>query len=196
MTITAVILAGGQSSRMGRDKALIDIQGQPLLQRTCTIALTCANPVYVLAPWIERYQSILPSGCQGIQEVPLPGESEPHGPLVAFAQALTQVRSEWVLLLACDLPNLTTEVIQEWSHFLATTPEDAIALLPRQAKGWEPLCGFYRRCYLPLLDNFIEQGGRSFQMWLSHYPVQELPITNPQILFNCNTPIDLAQIQV
>jgi molybdopterin-guanine dinucleotide biosynthesis protein A len=68
--LTAIVLAGGKSSRMGQDKALIPIQGVPLLQRVCRIAETCADRVYVVTPWPERYQHLILPRCQFIQEIP------------------------------------------------------------------------------------------------------------------------------
>lgn len=180
---------------MGRDKALLVLQGVPLLRRVCEVALRCASQVYVVTPWPARYQDILPDTCRIIQEVPLPGETESHGPLVGFAQGLAQVETDWVLLLACDLPQLQVEVLQQWASELEKTAEDAIALLPRHSKGWEPLCGFYRHQCLPMLTEFINQGGRSFQRWLAQHRVQELPVSNAQVLFNCNTPEDLKRLE-
>ncbi|MCU0536647.1 MAG: molybdenum cofactor guanylyltransferase [Hydrococcus sp. Prado102] len=190
----AIILAGGQSSRMGRDKALIEIDGVPLLQKICLIASECTSQVYVIAPSIEKYRSTIPKNCQMIQEVILEGETIPHGPLVGFFQALTHIESEWILLLACDLPRLTSSQIKQWSSYLETTPQNAIALLPHSPKGWEPLCGFYRRRCLSLLNEFINQGGRSFQQWLKGHFVRELIVSDRKILFNCNTPDDIKQI--
>jgi molybdenum cofactor guanylyltransferase len=192
--LSAIVLAGGQSSRMGRDKALISFQGVPLLQRVCQVALNCTNQVYVVTPWPDRYQDILSDACRFIQEVPLPGATKPHGPLVGFAQGLAHIETDWVLLLACDLPQLQVKVLQDLATHLEKTDEDAIALLPRNPKGWEPLCGFYRRQCLPRLTQFIEQGGRSFQPWLAQHSVQELPITNTGLLFNCNTLSDLERL--
>jgi molybdopterin-guanine dinucleotide biosynthesis protein A len=188
---------------MGRDKALIPLQGVPLLQQVCEVALNCTSEVYVVTFWPDRYRDILPNGCRLIQEVSLPGETESHGPLVGFAQGLAQVETDWVLLLACDLPQLQVKVLQDWAAGLEKTGNDAIAQsaptkeiarLPRQAKGWEPLCGFYRRQCLPMLTEFIQSGGRSFQRWLAEHPVQELPVTDTQLFFNCNTPADLERI--
>jgi molybdenum cofactor guanylyltransferase len=190
----AIILAGGQSSRMGKDKAFIEIDGVPLLQKICIIASECTSQVYVITPSPQKYRAIIPQNCQIVQEVVLEGENSPHGPLVGFAQALTHVESEWILLLACDLPRLTSSEIKQWSSCLETTSQDAIALLPHSPKGWEPLCGFYRRRCLSLLNNFINRGGRSFQQWLASHFVQELLVSDSKILFNCNTPDDLRQI--
>ncbi|MFW9260521.1 molybdenum cofactor guanylyltransferase [Nostoc sp. CALU 546] len=190
--LTAIVLAGGKSSRMGQDKALIPIQGIPLLQRVCSIAQSCADVIYVVTPWPERYQDLLLPSCQFIREVPLSGESLAHGPLVGFAQGLAEVQTDWVLLLACDLPRLRVEVLQDWVTRLDSVGDDKVAALADHPKGWEPLCGFYRRRCLPQLLEFINQGGRSFQQWLRQYPVEVLPLAEPEMLFNCNTPDDLA----
>lgn len=195
ISLSAIILAGGQSSRMGQDKALITIEGVPLLQKVCEVALKCTSKVYVVTPWLERYQDILPKACLVIREVPLPGETKRHGPLVGFAQGLAQIETDWVLLLACDLPQLQVEVLQSWTQELDNIPKDAIAYLSKQPKGWEPLCGFYRRQCLPLLTEYINNGGRSFQNWLSQHTVQELQIADPKIFFNCNTPADLEVLK-
>ncbi len=190
--LSAIILAGGKSSRMGKDKALIEIRGVPLLQRSATLIQEYANPIYIITPWIERYQKIVPSSCHLLQEVCLPGETQ--GPLVGFAQALSYVKTEWVLLLACDLPNLTNEAVKEWLQQLHQVSDEAIACLPRHQKGWDPLCGFYRSSCLTFLESFIQAGGRSFQPWLHSQSVQELFVSDRSVLFNCNTPEELKII--
>lgn len=200
-SLSAIILAGGQSSRMGQDKAQIRIQGVPLLQRTCEVALQCSSPVFVVTSRPEVYRSIMPDGCELIQEHFLSNDSLPQGPLVGFSQALPLVQTEWVLLLACDLPYLHPAIIQRWMTQLDGGTE-LTALLPFTEHGWEPLCGFYRVSCLNTLRSFIQQGGRSFQRWLSQEMVQEIAFSldsNQQqqerrMLFNCNTPEDLAAL--
>lgn len=194
-SIAAIILAGGQSSRMGTDKALIRVSGIPLLQKISTIAIKFVPRVYVVTFWPDRYQHIVPEGCNFIREV---SSGEPvfsRGPLVGFARGLVKVNTEWVLLLACDLPFLNESYLQQSIEYLARVPNKAIAALPRSDRGWEPLCGFYRSRCLSLLQDFINTGGRSFQSWLAQYPVCELPISDRQILFNCNTPQDLEKVK-
>lgn len=190
MNLTAIVLAGGRSSRMGQDKALIPIDGVPLLQLICQIAESCADTVYVVTPWTERYQHLLPPQSKFIREVPS-SEPLPHGPLIGFAQGLAQVQTDWVLLLACDLPKLQVGVLQEWAAELKSVEDEAIAALVQGEKGWEPLCGFYHRRCLPSLMEYLNQGGRSFQGWLKQHPVYALSLAKPEMLFNCNTPQDL-----
>ncbi len=190
--LSTIILAGGKSSRMGKDKALIEVQGVPLLQRTATLVQGYANPVYIITPWIERYQRIISTNCHLLRENCPSGETQ--GPLVGFAQALVHVKTEWVLLLACDLPNLTTEEVGVWLQQLQGVDDEAIACLPSHKKGWEPLCGFYRSSCLSSLESFIQAGGRSFQQWLQLHCVEELLVSDRSVLFNCNTPMDLKGI--
>jgi molybdopterin-guanine dinucleotide biosynthesis protein A len=203
ISLSAIVLAGGQSSRMGQDKALIQVGTMPLLQQVCKVAQHCADAVYVVTPWLARYQDLLATSnhpseqniIQFVQEAPLPGETSPHGPLVGFSQGLAQVKTDWVLLLACDLPQLQVEVLQAWVEELPKVESGIDILLARNPHGWwEPLCGFYRHRCLATLEQFIQQGGRSFQAWLAQQSVQELALANPRMLFNCNTPEDLRRV--
>ncbi|MEM7595040.1 MAG: molybdenum cofactor guanylyltransferase [Cyanobacteria bacterium P01_A01_bin.83] len=187
--ITALILAGGESSRMGKDKALLQIDGKALLTRICLVAHECAAQAYVITPWIEKYQDIVPSSCELLSEQ-LILDAPSNTPIIGFAQGMQSVKTEWTLLLACDLPYLASSQVKQWSSALATVLPTEIALLPRTGDRWEPMCGFYRRCCLDTLSRYISQGGRSFQAWLKQNSVKELSISDRSILFNCNTPQD------
>ncbi|MBZ8180629.1 molybdenum cofactor guanylyltransferase [Oscillatoria salina] len=189
ISLTAIVLAGGQSSRMGTDKALLSIDNQPLLYRVCQLAQVCATQVLVVTPWLEKYQEVVPPGCRLVRE------TRSHGPLVGFARGLAFVDTEWVLLLACDLPCLPESELLKWLDYLDSVSAEAVALLPRHPQGWEPLAGFYRRSCLPQINDFVNQGGKSFQKWLKANYVQELPVTDPKMLFNCNTPADFQVAQ-
>jgi molybdenum cofactor guanylyltransferase len=175
---------------MGRDKARIEIEGVPLIRRIYDACVSEGVRGYVVTPWVEEYRSLLPRDSILIRE------EEPHqGPLVGFSQGLPNINSEWVLLVACDLPYLSTTAIGSWMAQLDALPAETMAYLPKNLeKGWEPLCGFYRRDCLPSLLSYLHTGDRSFQGWLKGCSIRELVITNPQWLFNCNTPADLDSI--
>lgn len=192
--ITSLILAGGNSSRMGQDKALLEIDEQTFLAKICDIALECTEQVYVITHRGAIYQNIVPEACQIIQEQSLFGETLPHGALFGFVQGLRLVTTEWVLLLACDLPCLSSGEVGKWIEYLKQVSSETLAVLPKTQKGWDALCGFYRRPCLPLLENYIQQGDRSFQKWLNHHIIAELPVSNQELLFNCNTPQDYAKL--
>ncbi len=182
--VTSIVLAGGQSKRMGRDKALLELDGTPLLTRTCNSALTVSNIVYVVSS--RDYVGVIPEGCDRIDDGVL------NGPLYAFAEALNQIgdklQTNWILLLSCDLPYLDSDTINQWILQLDQVPDDAIAYLAKNQAGFsEVLCGFYRiECKSSLIE-YINQGGRSFQRWLSSQNVAELHWDDRTIFFNCNT---------
>lgn len=214
-TNTAVlILAGGKSSRMGQDKALLAWEGVPLLQRVIMVANQCGDPVYCLTPLVDRYQQALqnyqnyqaprrsqfpklsPDDARSSPTRSLPThwlqETNPHqGPLVALQQGLAVISQPWVLVLACDLPLLDGEILRGWRSQLATLPATTLALVPHH-EYWHPLSGFYRPQALPELEKFLTQGGKSFQHWLSQLPAQKIPLTTAELmmLWNCNSPQD------
>jgi molybdenum cofactor guanylyltransferase len=189
--IAVLVLAGGNSSRMGMDKALLEIEGKSLLQRACEVAASLTSEVYVLTSWSDRYRSTLTKECQFLVEYN-PGS----GPLVALTQGLTEIAAEWILLLACDLPLLEAEIIQNWANQLRTIPTSTLAIVPYQNSRWEPLCGFYHRQSLSSLQTFIESGGRSFQVWLSQAAIP-LPVGEREavMLSNCNTLEEFEQLK-
>ena len=189
--LTAIVLAGGQSSRMGQDKALLNIGKQPLLSYVCNVAQESVNWVYIVTPWVEKYRQLVEHpAIYLLQETLVEPKARSNCPLIGFYQGLQQVKTEWVLLLACDLPRINSAVIKDWSACLGDLPQDAIAFLPRNPKGWEPLCGFYRSSCRSSIKEYLDRGGRSFQQWLRENKVIELIIRDRSILFNCNTPED------
>lgn len=187
--VSAIILAGGKSTRMGRDKALLKLGDRALLTKIYSIANECTTQTYVITPWVEKYRDCLPDGSQLVEEQ-LVLNAASNTPLIGFSQGMQLVTTKWVLLLACDLPFLSSSQVKQWLTALTTVLPTEIAFLPRGVKGWEPLCGFYRQSCLFSLEEYIERGGRSFQSWLSQQSVKELKLGDRRCLFNCNTPED------
>ncbi len=189
ISCSALVLAGGQSSRMGRDKALLTVDGIPLLQRVYTAARAAFDQkasIYVMTAWPERYQSL------DLNVHFLPESQPTQGPLMALAQAFDFINSDWILVLACDLPWLDPWVLRTWILELDQIAPEILACVPHAAQGWDPLCGLYRSTCQASLVNYLDQGDRSFQGWLNQIPVQKLSVADPRMLFNCNTPEDLG----
>ena len=193
--IIAIALSGGKSSRMGRDKALLKIEGETLLFKVCRTALQVADAIYVVARSEEQYQEAI---ADSLDHTFVVIDQKLDGALIGFWQGIQAIAEtpDWILLLACDLPKLKGEVLQIWATQLADLPKDAIAYLPRYSlddtsqKQWEPLCGFYRWQCRDSLTEFIDNGGRSFQSWLDEQEVIEISNVPLPMLFNCNTPAD------
>ncbi len=206
-----MVLAGGRSRRMGKDKALLPMEnGQPLLLKTVQSAQSLTPNVIIVTPWPAKYQALLPDTVTFVEE-PLPpaNPSAPvvsAGPLSGFAHGWQAISSDWCLLLACDLPYLDPAVMQRWWTWLqaeSTTETPAnqtddsptpMASLTPGKKGWEPLCGYYHRHCLPSLIQQVDSGQKSFQPWLSKIPILPYQSVPKRMLFNCNTLADWATV--
>lgn len=175
---------------MGQDKASLLWRGQPLIAHTVQVAQQVTDASYIITPWPDRYRALVEAVF--IQE-PHPGQ----GPLVGLVQGLaalssSRVATDWILLLACDLPYLEATGLHQWRSQLDTVPPNCLAVVPQIEERWEPLCAFYRPSILPKLEMAIAQGQRSFQAVLPSLPVQPLPLSpdTHRMLHNCNTPAD------
>jgi molybdenum cofactor guanylyltransferase len=213
MEIISIVLAGGRSSRMGTDKALLQIDGIPLLARTCLISLEIASSVYVITSRTEKYRSILPEECILIRETTPEGRERYNSPLTGFVKALNylesiEVRADWILLLACDLPFLDARELHRWRQLLVEVKDTTMAFLPKHRSTeeltlssptkktliWEALCGFYRPSCRESLETYLDRGGRSFQGWSIESQVEELVVRDDRVLFNCNTREDWERV--
>ena len=218
-SLSVMILAGGQSRRMGQDKALLKVDGGlTLLASTVNVARSLTSEILIVTPWPERYQPLFSiastSPVSFVKEI-----ADPAGPLTGFATGWPQVSADWCLLLACDLPCLYVEALQIWWQWLRKLERDApqaqpcdhpfpvdltapIASLAKleigdarsgSSKRWEPLCGFYHRRCLPSLMAYVSGGQRSFQGWLSEQSsaISVYTAAPPQLFLNWNRPEDL-----
>jgi molybdopterin-guanine dinucleotide biosynthesis protein A len=155
--VAAFILAGGVSSRMGREKGLLEFGGEPLIVRTARMIEPLVTEVTVVGP-PERYA---PLGLRAIADQNLgerEGTAAVRTPLVGITTALNATKMPWNLILACDLPYLTAE----WLDWLLSRAANSSAqiVMPRTANGLEPLAAVYRReCAAPIVAA-LEHGVR------------------------------------
>lgn len=138
LAIHGYVLAGGASSRFGTDKALVELQGKPMLVRTCELLSTVCKRIAIVAP-VEKFKN---SQCETIADR-WPGEGPLGGILTALLDSGAKTgAASWNLILSCDMPFLTTE----WLTFLAQRALQSRAqiVLPRSSKGMEPLGACWR----------------------------------------------------
>ena len=174
---------------MGRDKALLELNGAPLIIRAARLVECIAKkPVIVGSP--ERFQAL---GLDLIAD-----EWEAAGPLGGIATALHATRTEWNLVVACDLPYLT----KEWLEFLVVRAlaSGADALLPMNERGAEPLCAMYHKRCEPAIRVALERGTRKVTDGLAGLRVEYIEprewkaFDSEGLLFkNMNTPADYEE---
>src|SRR5579859_2029055 len=99
----AWVLAGGQSSRMGSDKALLNLEGVPLILRATSAAATVCNSVSLVGD---------PAKYSNLGFPVVADEFEGCGPLAGIEAALRATSADWNLILACDMPRLETDILE------------------------------------------------------------------------------------
>jgi len=182
--IEAFILAGGASSRMGTDKARLLLEGQTLIERIANTLLKVASSVTIVGRDVDdpRLKSTADVYLQ-------------WGALGGVHAALAAARTEWALLVACDLPFVTAELFTRMAALRKN--HDAVAPVQRDGRP-QPLCSLYRvdRCLGPATE-LIEAGQRRPVNLLNSVNTRWLPFAELQDLdnaekffVNINTPAD------
>lgn len=150
--VGAAILAGGKSSRMGQDKALIRAGQESLLERTARVLRPLATEIVIVANPERRYE--IP-GCRVVGDV-MPD----CGPVAGILTALRTLREGWHIVVACDMPNLETNGL---AALAAMQAEDYDAVIPISEGRLHPLCALYRSNCIQAFDAYLLAGGRSVQ---------------------------------
>jgi molybdopterin-guanine dinucleotide biosynthesis protein A len=178
------VLIGGRSSRMGVDKALVPIEGQPLALRVAAeVAKVCSSVSLVGDP--EKYRAL------GLPVVP--DEFPGRGPLAGIEAALRVTEADWNLIVACDMPTLDPALLGElFEACLAAGSADGA--LPAYADGRvEPLCAVYhRRCH-PSIRAALVAGVCKVTDALQVLEIRYVRVASDAPFANLNTPEDLRK---
>ncbi len=182
---TAIILAGGESKRMGRDKAALPFNGETLLQRVSASVQPLFAQTLVSVREL-RADVALPQICDTQTD---------GGPLVGLISALEAATTPWVFVVACDMPFVAPALI---AH-LASLRVGHQAVIPKAHEYAQPLAAFYARGCLPVLRQSLAGGNKSIIGVLKSLDVRyvganELLQFDPQLrsFFDLDTPQDVA----
>lgn len=151
MNFSAVILAGGRSTRMGRDKAFLDWHGESLLARQIRIARAAG------------IQEIFISGRRGVDysifNLPVLHDSiEAAGPLAGIHSALLAASQPWVFVAAVDLPHLDAHAVRTLVDEAARRNSGIVTCC---AGNWEPLASIYPKSAAERCGELLRRGTRS-----------------------------------
>ncbi len=152
MLISAAVLAAGRSSRMGRDKALLEMSGLPMWQRQMQLA-SQLQPVEILLS-CRPDQEIATADAKTGDFRLIHDEIPNCGPLGGIVTALRAMRGEVLLVLAVDLPCLTVEPL---AFLLKHSSSASGAVLAHGDAFHEPLVATYPRHFLPLAEKRLAE---------------------------------------
>ena len=189
VAVSAFILAGGRSSRMGSDKALLPFGGENLLQLALSKA-EAISPTPIIVGDRQRY-----SIYGEVIEDRFPG----CGPLAGIHAALCATKTDLNLILSVDMPLMTTGFLS-WLMTLAGSGVE-LAFVPEVQDRRQPLCAVYRRAARPVIEQALEAGDfrvdHIFPLLPTRYVTEdELRAAgfSPDIFCNINTPADYEAV--
>ena len=189
--IIGAVLAGGRGRRIGRDKAMVELDGRPLISYPVG-ALRSAGLDVVLA---LRGGQEVPAGLEDVSVVR--DEFEDAGPLGGLHALLKWMPGEWVLVVSCDQPFVRVNLL----HGIISQSEcTADAVVARTPERLQPMPGLYRKSCLPVVDGALRRGEHGMRDVLSGLLRYELAGEDLDCLdlehssfVNVNTPKDLLR---
>ena len=191
--LTVCIQAGGQSTRMGEDKALKPFLGRPLIQRVTERLSTIADELIVTTNRPEDYAFL---------DVRLVPDLRPdRGALGGLYTAIASATNPTVAVVACDMPFASPALLEAAGRLLVR--EEADVVIPKSDGGYEPLHAVYRRgTCLPAIEAAIEADQWKVIAWFPQVKVrvltpEEIRRYDPSGLafWNVNTPGEFAEAE-
>ncbi len=147
---TAVVLAGGESSRMGRDKALLPVEGKPLIEHIVDQLRPHFSEILISANEVDRYRFL------GLDVVP--DRSPGNGPMMAVASALRRAEHDLSFVISCDVPRVPLGLLTTLLRMARSGADVTVPLNPESR--YEPLFAVYRKSVADILDRALSQGER------------------------------------
>jgi molybdopterin-guanine dinucleotide biosynthesis protein A len=188
--LTGIILAGGKSTRMGKNKALIEIEGIPIIERICVLFKRLFQEVWIITDQAEVFHGL---------------GAKLHDDLIPNLGALGGLYSGLVLAsfphsfcVACDMPFLREPLID----YLVRGIDGFAAVVPRTKDGWQPLHAVYSKSCLEVINEVVAEKKTKI---IDIYPRIKLRVVEEEefhsidplneSFINVNTPEDLARIE-
>jgi molybdopterin-guanine dinucleotide biosynthesis protein A len=185
--IHGIVLAGGRSSRMGTDKALLPVNGKPLLRHIVdTLALHCSG-VTVVAPYGEpgRYRGLLPETVRFAHD-----HAPDQGPLAGIRAGLLALPDgcEYGFVMACDMPIFSADLFERMTRELGRESGGPEAVLC----AGQPFHALYRRSAAAAADNLLAQQRRKLSDFTAALQAVYVAPPESNCFLNLNTPADYA----
>jgi molybdenum cofactor guanylyltransferase len=173
------VLVGGASSRMGRDKALLPLGGATMVEQIASIVRDAVGSVTLIGP-VHKYANL------GFPI--MPDAVENCGPIGGLYTALLCSASDWNLIVACDMPDLTGAFLKQL--LAASEASDADCVVPEKDGKTHPLCAVYHRRLLRTAESAIHHKLFKMQDFISTLRTVRWPVPDAGPLQNMNTPLE------
>jgi len=193
MNVSIVIQAGGQSSRMGVDKGLVELCGRTMIENIIDRLEIFADEMLITSNLPQKYERF---GVKVYSDI-----YKNYGALAGLHTALSFATNEMVFVIACDLPFVNRKLFKFMKNIFEAKTVDVV--IPRTEYGFEPFYAFYRKSTcLSLVTEAINSGKKRLISWHENaivHPVYEnhLREFDPTLnsFININTPEELLEAQ-
>jgi molybdopterin-guanine dinucleotide biosynthesis protein A len=176
--LAAAILAGGRARRMdGINKGTLVVGRSTIIDRQLETLGTVAAEIFVVGPDNVNWTS------RGLRVVP--DEIPEAGPLGGIYTAIVRSPCERTLVVACDMPFLSSALLRQLAAI-----RDADLVIPRHARGYEPLCAIYSRACASDIRDRLARGLNEASRLPTGLRVREIDVDNERFFVNVNTPHD------
>jgi molybdenum cofactor guanylyltransferase len=179
MQITAIILAGGKSSRMGRDKGLADYAGFPLVQYALDACMKITDTLLISTRNQEYRRFGYPLIADNFQEI---------GPIGGLEAALSVSQTELIVICPCDMPGIHEDILA--ALLMKSQGVHAVVAEDTYGKVY-PVLGVYNRSALPVIREQIELGEYQLTRLLQRLEAQTVVVDTAAWSQNINYPEDL-----
>ena len=194
MILRGFLQAGGHSSRFGTDKALVQLAGKTMLERTSELLASVCDEVSIVAPSGKYARAAWP-----VLADHWPGEG-PLGGILTALLTMQNLESEaaWALIVSCDMPFLKREFLAFlWDRALASSAQVVVA---QSANGLEPLCACWCASSAAEIQSAFDSGVRKITEAMKRLRMEVLDEsawkrfdTESRLFWNMNTPADFAE---
>ncbi len=183
--IAVAVLAGGKSSRMGRDKGMMLFNGKTMIEHVLTAASEIAEDIFIIAN-NEVYDNFS-YPCFADEKIDC-------GPIGGIFTALLQAKVDKVLVLSCDVPMMSASVLKK----LVGLSADEKVLAAAHKGEIQPLCAIYDKKCLTYFREAIGSGNFKMKKVLQDLDAKIIDFDSTDYkgaFLNINTPVDLANLQ-
>ena len=182
------ILAGGNSERMGMDKAHLEIAGRSILGRLVDVASALTDNVLIVGR--TKVNESIPANVTCVKDA-----WKDCGPLGGIATAVKEAGDRDVLVIACDMPSIKIEALEYLRDQHQNTAKEQMGTVVNWNAQIQPLFAYYRSKVLPNMEKALAKKELAVHRFIkgNRFKVLEMPDLLSESLFNINTPDEWAR---
>jgi len=186
MPATAIIMAGGESCRMGTDKSMLSIKGQSMIEVICEQIRGFFDEILISANQEDRFSFL------GFKVVP--DKVPEQGPLMGIASALEASANEFNFVVACDIPKINLTFVNRMITEAIESRSDIVIPVTGKEK-YEPLFAIYRKNTLEAINKTLSAGKHKISDVFSLCRIKYIKMESADWFINLNTKADYEEFQ-